>query len=162
MDILTQNTHIIPVKAAVADAFAGTLNTDIINMKNAKRCTFLMHWGVGATGTTVVTVDACDDVIASNTTAIAFNYKRLNAAADPATEDTWGALTAATASGFTTIAGSYQMYAIEIDAAVVAATGYGFVRLTCTESVDNPLLGGVIAILSGLRFKGEALPEAIS
>ena len=160
--ILSELLHILPVKSVVADAFAGTLACDVINMKNASGVLFLVHWGVGATGTTLITVEACDDVTPSNQTAITFNYRRLNAAADPATEDTWGAVTAATTSGFTTTAGSYQMYAIEVDAAKCAAAGYGYCRLKAVEDTDNPILGGVIAILHGVRYKDTSFIEVIS
>ncbi len=160
--IFTQLNHIIPVKAPIADAFAGTLNTDVISLKNASHLTFLMWWGVGATGTTLVTVDACDDVSPSNTTKIAFRYKVLAAAAQPATEDTWGALQDATTAGFTTSAGSFRLHAIEIEASAVQSAGYGFARLTCVEAVSSPCLGGVLAILSKLRHQGDTLIESIS
>jgi len=162
--IFTQQNHIIPVLAPLADRFDTSVETDIISMKNAEHVTFFVGWGVGATGTQTITVDACSTITATATTAVAFNYKALNPGADwaSATDDTWGALTAATNAGFTTTAGSYRCYAIEVNASVIAATGYEFVRLAFVEVANSAVLGFCIAILSGIRHQGDTLPEAIS
>jgi hypothetical protein len=139
--ILTQNVEIVTCKAPVADAFAGTLTPAPINMRDARAITFLAYWGVGATGTSAITVEACDDTVPTNTTAIAFKYRRQ---ADT-TADVWGALTNATSAGFATTAGSNQMYAIEVDADQMAATGYKYVRFKAVEVVASARLGGVLA-----------------
>jgi hypothetical protein len=162
MKSVLQDLHFVPVVAPIADAFAGTLNSDIISMKNCAGILFIVNWGVGTTGTTVITVDACSTVGAAATTAIIFKYKILLGAADPVTEDTPGALTIATNAGYTTAAGSFQTHLIEVDAAVVQKTGYDFVRLTCTEDTDDPILGGIMSMQFGLRHKGDTFQEAIS
>lgn len=127
----------------VADAFAGTKYSDVINATNAQWITFLVFWGVGATGTTTISVIPCDDVTPSNRgTAVAFWSRRYATDTDVA-----AALTLRTAAGFATTAGSNQMYVIEIDPAVLGASGYKYVQLKCVESVASALLGGIIALV---------------
>lgn len=138
--ILTQNGHIVQAKPPVADCLSGTVRTDVFNMKNYNGCTFVIQKGVGTTGTSTITVNACDDAVPSNRTAIPFRY-RANTSGD-----TWGAVTAATTAGFATTAGSNHLYEIIVDAADIAKAGYGYVELTATEVVDDPVLAGILWI----------------
>ncbi len=137
--------HFINATPPVADAFSGTLNSDIAS-GNCDAITILYYQGVGTTGTSTLTVDACDDTSGSNTTAIPFEY-RTNTSAD-----TFGAWTAATTSGFTTTAGNNHIYEIRVDPAELAEEGYQYFRLTAVEVADSPVLGGVMYILEGLRY----------
>ena len=139
-DIITQRGHIIHGIAPVADAFDGTKRSDVFNMKNYHGCTFLIYKGVGTTGTSTITVNACDDTVPTTRTAIPFKY-RTNT-----TSDTWGAVTVATTTGFVTTAGSNHIYEIIVDGDELGDTGYGFVELTAIESVNDPVLGGVLWI----------------
>lgn len=150
--ILLDKLHWVSGAVPVADAFTGTVSSDIFECWG-QGAFFLRHDGAGATGTSVVTVDACDDITPSNTTAVRFIYRVCT------TGDTWGAWTQATSTGFTTTAGANQMYQIYVDAAVLGETGYGYVRATFTESVDNPVTGGVLCAVVGLRY-GEQ-PESL-
>jgi hypothetical protein len=142
--LLTEN-FVKPVVGIypVADAFAGTVYSDVINASQAQWITALVYWGVGATGTTTITVIPCDDVTPSNRgTAVAFTYRIYSTDTDVA-----GAATAATSSGILTVAGSDKVYAIEIDPAVLGASGYKYVQIKCVESVDSPLLGGILFLV---------------
>jgi hypothetical protein len=139
-DILTQRGHIVHGLPPVADAFAGTVYSDILNLSNSHGCEFLIYKGVGTTGTSTVTVEACDDVSGSNVVAIPFRY-RANLAAD-----TWGAVTTATTTGFATTAGSNHIYEIIVDADELGDTGYKYVRLKMAEVVDSEVLGGILWI----------------
>jgi hypothetical protein len=136
--LVTQRSHLEVGIAAVADAFSGTVHSDVFSMKNHNRGLFIVHWGVGTTGTVTLTVEACDDVVPSNTSAIPFTYRVTVGAAAP------GAITAAAAAGFTTTAGSAQIIEIEFPVENLAASGYSFVRLTSVEVVNDPILGGVL------------------
>lgn len=147
--------HVVKGLDPVADAFSGTVYTDIINMKNFEHIQFLIYKGVGTTGTSTITVEACDDVSASNVSAVVFKYQACT------TGDTFGALTAATTAGFTTTAGSSQMYKVEVDAEALAASGYGYVRLKAVEVANDPVLGGVIAILSEGKYNESVSDTAI-
>lgn len=138
--IITQNGHIVNSLAPVADAFSGTVYSDVHNMKNYNGCTFILYKGVGTTGTSTITVSACDDVVPTNRTAIPFKY-RANTSGD-----TWGAVTVATTAGFATTAGSNHMYEIIVDGDELGDTGYGYVELKCVEVVNDPVLGGIMWI----------------
>ena len=133
----------------IADAFAGTVNSDVYNLQGHGSILFVVYVGVGATGSSTLTVEACDDVTPSNTTAIAFNYREIT------TGDTDGAITAAAAAGYVSTVGSSRIVLVEVDAADVAAasvnstTGNQFVRLHAVESADSPVLGGIHAVLGG-------------
>jgi hypothetical protein len=141
---------------AVADAFAGTVTSDIVSMKHHNRVKFIAHWGVGTTGTVTFTVEACDDVSASNTSAIAYYYRVTTAAAAP------GAVTAATSSGFTTTAGSNQVIEIEVPAENLAASGYSYVRLKGVEVANDPLLGGILIQMLEPRFPAATQPSSVT
>lgn len=151
MSSTIQTIH--PVKGIdpVADAFSGTVATDVVSLENYHEVGFLIYKGVGTTGTSTITVEACDNFTPSNTTAVAFRYRACTSG------DTWGAWTAATAAGFTTTAGSSQIYQVQVSADDLAATGYPNARLKAVEVVNDPVLGG-IAILLGQPKYGEDQP----
>lgn len=136
MEVL-ERLHWVPVLYPVADGFAGTVNTDIVNCEGAGLL-FQITKGVGATGTTTITAQGCDDVAPTTATAIACQYRIST------TPDVWGAWTQATAAaGFATTAGSNQMYQVFVRAADIGALGFGYGRLNMVELVNNPVLGGV-------------------
>lgn len=141
--------------APVAD-FANTDPfTDIVSMKNHNRVRFIVFWGVGATGVVKFTVEASDDVSASNVAKIPFYYQ-INA------NGTQGAKTLAVAAdGVSNVAGSNQIIVIETTAEHLAATGYGFVRLSIDETTDSPLLGGVAIELSEPRNSADTPTTAL-
>lgn len=138
--IMTQRGHIVNSLPPVADAFDGTKRSDVHNMENYHGCTFLIYKGVGTTGTSTITVNACDNTTPSNRTAIPFRYRACTSS------DTWGAVQTATTAGFTTTAGSNHLYEIIVDADELGKTGYGFVELTATEVANDPVLGGIMWI----------------
>ena len=144
--VLSQETHVAKGIDPVSNAFAGTVTSDVMLAANCHSVTFYIYKGVGASGTTLCTVEACDDTSATNTSAIAF-YSRLTS-----TSDTWGALTARTSAGFTTTAGSSQMYEITVDSDAIAASGYKYVRLKMVEQTANSVVGAVWGVLNNLRY----------
>ncbi len=149
--------YIHPVKGLdpVADAFSGTVYTDIIDLSGYSGICFVIHKGVGTTGTSTITVEASDDTSGSNVTAIPFRYKTMTSG------DTEGALTTATTSGFTTTAGSSQVYLVEVDAQELGDTGYKYCRLKAVESANDPVLGGIMAYLIGPRYAQDVPASAI-
>lgn len=155
--VFSQHNQIVMALAPDADLYDGDPATDIINTKLYDHVTFVVQEGVGGTGTATITVEECDDVTPTNSTAIAFVY-RITAAAGG---DTFGALTAATSAGYATIAGAAKMIVIEVPAAGLA-DGFPFVRLVLTELVDSPVDAGVIAICSKARYSGAIMPTAIA
>lgn len=147
--LLAQSVHPVIGINAVADAFAGTVYSDVVNCKGYSKVVFLAHHGVGATGTSTFTVlagsDAADPPTAS--TAIPFKYKVMTAS------DTEGALTTAAAAGFLSTAGSNQLYWIEVDCEEMGDTGYQYLCLKCVEGTDSPRLGGVLILMHGGRYQ---------
>jgi len=152
---LLQNLHFIKGLDPVADAFAGTVASDVVDVSNHGGALFIVYKGVGATGTSTITVEACDDVTPSNTTAVPFYSKSITAT------DVQGEMTARAAAGFTTTAGSSQIYVIAVDSQELASAGYKYVRLKAAEVVDSPVLGGIAIALFDPRFGGSASNTAI-
>lgn len=152
---MISNSHLVKGLDPVADAFSGTVYSDIISLAMRHHIEFVIYKGVGATGTSTITIEASDDVSGSNVSAVPFHYQAIT------TGDTHGALTAATATGFVTSAGSSQLYKICLDSQALAASGYKYVRLKAVESVDSPVLGGILAILSEPRFDESVQATAI-
>jgi len=142
--------HCFPstIAAAYEDFFNGDPAGDVINLENYGQVTFFVYTAAGATGTAVATVESCDDVTPSNTTAIAFKYWNGTAG------DTWSDMQDATASGFTIAAGINTFCAITVSAEALSGTDK-FVRLQLTEGVDSPVDGGAFAILSNPRYAHE-------
>jgi len=135
-----ENYHFIKGLDPIADAFSGTVYTDIVSFKNYQSFLFLAHIGVGATGTSTLTVQACDDFSGSNVSAVPFYYREILSG------DTEGTLTAATTAGFTVTAGSSKIVVIEVEAEACISSGYDKIRLKAVESVDSPVLGGIAII----------------
>jgi hypothetical protein len=137
--------HLVKGLDPVADAFSGTVYSDIVSMSGHNHIQFVIYKGVGTTGTSTVTVQACDDVSASNTSALPFHYQAITSG------DTQGTYTAVENTGFVTTAGSSQLYKIDVDAQALAASGYEFIRLKMVQVADDPVLGGILIILDEPR-----------
>ena len=127
-----------------ADFMSGTVYTDIVNMAGFDRCCFIIE-RVTSTGTSTITVEASDDVSASNVSAIPF-YSR-----DTTTGDTPGTFTSRAATGYIPAAGA-ELTEIEVDVAALSASGYHYVRLKAVESVNDPVVGSVLIELYGARY----------
>lgn len=130
----------------VADAFAGTKRSDVYAMRDHERLVFLFYCGVGATGSSTITVNSCDDVTPTTRTAIGFWSREV------LTTDVQGAITRQAAAGFVYTVGSSKIIAIEV-AAEDLADGDAFVEITFVESVDSPVLGGVLVVAGEGRYK---------
>ena len=126
----------------VADAFAGTVYSDVYSMRAHGRMLFIVYQGVGATGSSTFTVESCDDFVPTNQTAIAFWSREILSG------DTDGAITRRAAAGFVNTVGSGKIILIEVDAKDLPA-GEPNVRLAMVESVDSPVLGSVMVIAGG-------------
>lgn len=149
---VNQEIHWVKGIDPIADGFSGTVTTDVFEALGHE-VLFIIYKGVGATGTSTITVLACDDTTPTNTSAVAFRYRTCT------TGDTWGNWTAATTTGFTTTAGSSQLYEIRVDPGDLGATGYGYVQLQAVESVDNPVLGGILCGVVNPRYREQ--PESL-
>jgi hypothetical protein len=153
---MKQLNHIVNALPPVADAFAGTVYSDIINMKNWNHIQFIVQRGAAAgAGTAVLTVEACDDVSGSNVVALPFTYQVCTSG------DTFGAITKAAAAGFTAVAGANAMFKVDVDAAEMGSTGYNYIRLKSVEGTDAAYVGNILAVLTEARFEQEIPDSAI-
>lgn len=157
MSIMTfGDRHFVTGIDPVADAFAATVTSDVVRAREYAVVRFVVWKGVGATGTSTITVEACDDAAGTNATAVPFNYQ----AYISTTTDLPGAVTRATASGFATTAGSSQIYVIEVDSQSLGSQGW--VRLKAVEVVDSPVLGGVLIEMLQPRYGTDIPATAIA
>lgn len=146
MSLLTfGKRHIVKGLDPVADAFDSTVYSDVVKMAEYAVARFIVYKGVGATGTSALTIQACDNANGDNPVAIPFKYQ-----AYTGSDDLPGAVNSAAATGFTTTAGSSQLYVIEVDAQSLGSQGW--VRLKAVEVVNSPVLGGVLIELLGARY----------
>lgn len=140
--------HWTPGINAVANAFAGTVTSDVVDAQG-QSVLFMVHNGVGATGTSTFTVLAADDTTPSNTTAVPFSYRQMT------TADTWGDWTAAGVAGFTSTAGSNKLIQIVVDAAELAEEGRAYAQLNAVEVVASAVLGGILVAVGNLRYSAQ-------
>lgn len=121
----------------VADAHNGAPGSDVIDMGAFSRLVFLSYRGVatGGTAAPTYTVEACDDVTPSNTTAIPFSYRR-----------SLGAVANATATGFQATAGSSAIDVVEVREDALAPSGRRYVRLKIAETVNDPVVACIVVL----------------
>lgn len=155
---VTEEEHPVMGLAPVADFNDTVQSTQAVSMANWGKAVFYILKGVGTTGTSTITVEACSNAAASSTSAIPFTYRSYATASSdvPSTDPT-----VATASGFTTTAGSAQLYVVEVDSDALVASGYNYVRLKCTEVVNSPVLGGILISLRNPRYLGVKAPTTV-
>ena len=157
---LFQNVHVVNAmpsanQAAYEDLFNGSPNTDVVNLSNYERCTWIIQKAAGNTGVARISVESCDDTTPSTTTTIPFAYWTCT------TGDTWSDMQTATAYGFTTTAGADQMYAIEVNSDELSGTDQ-YVRLATDETTDGAVDGTITCILSGAKYMHEVKQTAIT
>ena len=140
--------HFVNVLPPVADAFDTSSDSDIVQCMGGS-VSFLIVKGVGATGTSTVTVEACDDTTPTTTSTVPFWYREYT------TSDVPAAWTHVAATGFTFTAGSNYMVEVRVDPGELAALGYEYVRLSTDEVTNSEVLAGVIAIVENLRYAAQ-------
>ena len=167
MNVLSEKLKIVNVIDPVATACA-TGTSDIINLENYKKCTFIV-----ATGASVGNSDSDITIYAGNANdscsqVITFKYRTQIAAATPDPgSDVSSALTAVTvaATGFAMTASKKGgVYIIEVDAAVVAAAGTNFDHVALhfgAHTGAGAVVGCVLALLSEPRYPQDILATAI-
>lgn len=147
--------HIINALPPVADAFAGTVFSDVIKVSDYHVARFTLYKGVGATGTSTLTFEACDDAAGNNPVAVPFAYQKYDNA-DDVPDD----VAQATTAGFTTTAGSNHLYACEVETQRMGDKKW--LRMKAVEVVDSPVLGGIMATLLHPRFARNVPSTAIA
>lgn len=166
MQDLISSAHVVAGLYPVADAFAGGVATDVISLANYRRATFIISTGAieDANISNVVTVEACTSAAAAGATAMAF---RSRVCASSTTVDTWGALTARSASGhnFATanaVANAIWMIDVTAEEVAAAVSGGQFVRVAIAETANKTITASCIVILTEPRFPGATPITAIA
>lgn len=141
-----------------ADALAGTVQSEAVNMGLYERATFILHRGAGTTGTQTITMQASTDAAQSGAEAIAFRRRTLDTYP---ISDALGSASAVTSAGFTTTAGGDNIEVIEVKAEDMP-DGKKWLNLKSVEVVDAADDASLIILLSNSRYQGDTLPVAIS
>jgi hypothetical protein len=147
--------HIINGLAPVADAFSGTVYSDVVKVKDYHAVRFILQKGVGTTGTSTLTVEACDNAAGDNPVAIPFAYQKYDNAGDVPDD-----VVQATTAGFTTTAGSNHLYVIEAETQRMGSKKW--LRLKAVEVANDPVLGGILIELLTPRFAAHVPLTAIA
>lgn len=151
------DSHVVRGMAYAADLFNGTVYSDVVNMENWHVAEFIISVELGSTGTATITMQACDDTTPSNRSAIPFHYQKVTGS-----DDVPGAVASVAATGFVTTAGAQaQLYRIFVDAAELAASGYGYLQMKAVEGTNDPVAAHVTIRLSKARYKEEIPDSAI-
>lgn len=155
-----QSNGIVNALPPKADNFATAGNSDVIRADNCEEIVFAIATGVSVATTPTITVEACDDVTPTNTTAIPFKSQSV------LTAGTLGAVTDRLAAGFAmTTATANQYHTIMVDPADVEAAnsheGRKYVRVVVTENEDVPQIASILAIRVGEHFAQDQLRSAI-
>jgi len=160
---------IVPVQIAGTTGLATA--SDIVNMANYKKLTYIVQTGATSANKPTITVYA-GETSTGATTAIAFNYRTQIAVADCATSGgdvPSDLVTTGTSAGFAMTANKAGgCYIIEVDPSTVAAADttdqtYDHVKLVLTNDSSSGAvqLIGVLAILSEPRYPQAVLQTAI-
>lgn len=152
--LLMERLHFVKGLDPVADAFAGTVNSDVVSMRDMSRLLFLVHTGAGATGRSTFTVEAVSDAAGANPVAIEYVSREILA------DDTEGPITKQPAAGYAAAAGASKILLFEIREDALSASGRGYVRLHAVESVDAAVLGSIL-VIGESNVPGSAKPSAI-
>lgn len=150
------NHHIVPAFVPVADAFASGIDTEAVSLANYRRATLVVITGaVEDSGVSnLVTIEACTSAAGAGATAMAFQYRAMQYSTSA---DTWGALTAATSSGYNfsdnnAVANAVWMAEVTADEVASALDGASFVQAAIAETADKTITAGGIWILSEPRY----------
>lgn len=141
-----------------ADRFNTNPASDVISLRNAHSVSFLIWHQGGTTGTGKITVQSCDNVAPSNTTAIPFRYRKMTTGDSDAVGPV---VSTSAATGFTTVATENTIYEVEVLACELPADR-PFVRLKIDEVENDPVNAVVLALLDGVRHQGLNQPTAIA
>ncbi len=134
----------------------GGKNSDVWSMKNHAHATIVVQVGVSGGAAPIFKVQACDDLVPSNTTDLAFRvYKE-----ETSNGDTLGAKVEAASTGVQISTNNDIMYVVEVDASELTADK-PYMRVAIADPSAS-IIGSVLAILSGSRYANEQSATAIA
>lgn len=147
--------HIINGLPPVADAFNGTVYSDVVKVSDYHAARFIVQKGVGTTGTSTLTIEACDDAAGNNPVALPFAYQKYDNASDVPDD-----VAQATSAGFTTPAGSNHLYVLEVKTQRMGPKKW--LRLKAVEVANDPVLAGILIELLKPRYAAQVPATAIA
>lgn len=156
-----QNNKTVNALPPQADRFATAGESDVVSINNCRSVVFKIFTGASVNNTNVITVEACDNVTPSNTTAIVFTV------ASVVSGDTNDSPVATAVGGKAFTASiANQYYIVEVDPADVEAAnsneGRKYVRCVVTEAGGAVAQVGMIEAIKVGVFNAQAvLPTAI-
>ncbi|MHA1225271.1 MAG: hypothetical protein ACTSPV_00845 [Candidatus Hodarchaeales archaeon] len=140
--LLGEEIHVVPALAP-ADISSDTY-TDVIGFKEYHNIQILVMFGAITGDTVTLTVEECDDTTPSNSTAVAFKYRKSSAVGT----DSMGAVSSATTSGITVSAtDDNKVILVEVDPATLTR-GYPYIRVKLAPGGSiSACFVGAVAIL---------------
>lgn len=158
--LFIENFQVLGAISPSADIFNGDPDSDVFSMKNLEKIVFLVAQKSGGTNTGTATLrvrSATSPVSSPAGTAITFTHSKKTTGLS----DTMGAPTkAVAANGIVTTANEDTIHVIEVDAKDLP-DGHSYVYLDTTETVNDPVLGAVVAL--GVKAKlGYPFPTALT
>lgn len=137
--------------ATPVDTTSTTVNSDVVNAGKCIWIDFLVSFGTITGDTVVVTVEECDDTTPSNSTAIAFKYRK-GAAVGTHTD---GSITAATTSGVTIAAtDDDKLLTIGVDPDALS-DGYPYLRVVADPGASASAVEIDILAVAMPKYAGE-------
>jgi hypothetical protein len=148
-----EEVHVVPVLAP-SDVTSTTTYTDIVGLKEYQTVQFHIVLGAITGDTIAVTVEECDDTSPSNSSAIAYSYRKSSAVGT----DSMGDRADATSSGITvTASDDNKVLLIDVNASDLS-DGYPYVRVKMDPGGSmSALLVGATAILKPRYAKASQL-----
>jgi len=137
-------SHYVKGIVPAVNIFAGTIYSQVVNLKYYGAVEFIVFRGVGATGTALFTVEACKDLAASQVAPVEFSVVRVNPG------DTHSAPVFVTS--YTTPAGGSDVIIIKIRAAALASSGWTYARLKSVEQTVSPVSGAILIRMEEARY----------
>lgn len=155
--MLSEKNAIVSLLGPTADYNGSALTSDAVSMENYDELTILLCHKGGTTGLSQITLNASTNASQGSAEAIPFKYRRKTTGASAV----WGAITAATAAGIATVAAEDTIIEIYVKSSELPETKM-FVSLHGAETVNDPVAGAVIGILSSSRYSGTDQPDCLS
>lgn len=151
---IAEQAHIVNVLPPI-DVIGGAVG-DRFDMGKYGHASVIVQVGVSESAFTAIVVKECTAASGGTATAIAFDYY----AEETASGDTLAARASAAAAGITPSANDNIFYVIEIDARQLS-DGSNWVEVSLTNG-STPVLGSIVAVLSGGRYNQTLSPTAIA
>jgi hypothetical protein len=137
-------SHYIKGKLPMADGFTGTVYSAVVNLKYYGAAEFIVFRGGGALGTSLLTIEACSDINATQVQPVEFTYVRVSPG------DTHSA--PATVASLTTPGGGADIFILKIRGSALGRWGWTHARLKSVEQTVGQVAGAILIRLEEPRY----------